>query len=64
MALGKTIALPIIWFILIVTFVMPLPKKPTLIWKKLRKHGVLSDPYDLDFQGPLTGPSWSWVHSV
>ena len=43
---------------------MPLPKNPTLIWKKLRKHGVLSDLYDLNFQVPLTGPSWSWVHSV
>ena len=59
--LGKTVALQIIWFVLIVTFVSLLPKKNTFLpffWfgkanDTTRKHGILSNLYDLDFWGHL-----------
>ena len=60
--LGKTIALQIIWFDLIVTFVVLLPKKEHVLaiffalekaYDTTWKHSILSDLYDLDFRGHL-----------
>ena len=59
---GKTVALQIIWFDLIVTFVMLLPKKEHVLaiffdlekaYGTTWKHGIPSDFYDLDFRGHL-----------
>ena len=59
---GEKIALQIIWLVLIVTFVVLLPKKEHVLaisfdlekaYDTIWKHGILSDLYDLDFHGHL-----------
>ena len=58
----KTVALQIIWFVLIVTFVMFLPRKEHILaiffdlvkaYDTTWKHCILSDLYNLDFRGYL-----------
>ena len=60
--LGKTVALHIIWFVLIVIFVTLLPKEEHVIaiffdiekaYDTTWKHGILFDLYYFDFRGHL-----------